>query len=42
MLKYSQNLGTEKSKKYFQIDPDNGMVLVKGDLKKEADNEYEV
>nr|XP_014277946.1 cadherin-99C-like isoform X1 [Halyomorpha halys] len=35
-------VGRGKATKYFQIDPDLGTVTVKDDLRKEADNEYQV
>lgn len=35
-------IGRGKSSKYFHVDPDSGAVLVRDDLKKETDTEYEV
>lgn len=33
-------IGRGKSSKYFQIDPDTGVVIVRDDLRKETDSEY--
>lgn len=35
-------IGRGKATKYFQIDPDTGVVRVTNDLKKEIDTEYQV
>lgn len=35
-------IGRGKAAKYFQIDPDTGIVRVTNDLKKEIDTEYQV
>nr|CAI5831259.1 unnamed protein product [Callosobruchus analis] len=35
-------IGRGKAKKYFQIDPDSGVLRVTNDLKKEIDTEYQV
>ncbi|XP_018578210.1 cadherin-99C [Anoplophora glabripennis] len=35
-------IGRGKSSKYFQIDPDTGVLRVTNDLKKEVDTEYQV
>lgn len=35
-------IGRGKSKKYFQIDSDTGVLRVISDLKKEVDTEYQV
>ncbi|CAH1132181.1 unnamed protein product [Ceutorhynchus assimilis] len=35
-------IGRGKATKYFQIDPDSGVLKVTNDLKKEADTEYQV
>lgn len=34
--------GRGKATKYFHIDPDLGVLYVRGDLQKEPDNEYQV
>lgn len=35
-------MGRGKAPKYFQIDPNIGEIHVRDDLRKEADNEYQV
>lgn len=35
-------IGRGKAAKYFQIDPDTGVLKVTNDLKKEIDTEYQV
>jgi hypothetical protein len=34
--------GRGKAQKYFQIDPDTGVIQVRDDLRKETGTEYEV
>lgn len=35
-------IGRRKAIKYFQIDPDKGVLQIKDDLRKETDTEYQV
>ena len=35
-------IGRGKAQKYFQIDPDTGVIQVRDDLRKETTTEYEV
>lgn len=35
-------IGRRKAAKYFQIDPDTGVLQVRDDLRKETDTEYQV
>jgi len=35
-------VGRGKAPKYFQMDPDLGVLSVRNDLRKEADSEYQV
>lgn len=35
-------IGRRKAMKYFQVDPDTGILRVRDDLRKETDTEYQV